>query len=863
MSEQWTSDPCPTAEVMLEVAGIGAWCLELSGDRTNLGWSRLTKRIHEVADDYAPRLDEALAFYPPEARALLEPAIAEAVRNGRGWDLELPLVTARGRRIWVRARGRLFSRDSRTVRLAGTFEDITARRLRALELERLTVVVNQMTNGAILTDRNGRTEWVNAAFTRLTGYTLDDLVGRKPGELLQGPDTDRAEVARIGAAIRAGESVEAELLNYQRDGTPYWIAMTITPVRAAAGQITGFIAIESDITARRRAEAAAAAELQHRAAAETLLRDIIDSLPSAVIAFDREERYLLANDTYRRFFPALRPHLRPGVTLQQVHEAKLETGLYHHHIAPDAPEQEKRAFLESWVASVRAGGASRVFRNHDGRWLQARERRSPSGTLVCVRTDITRLKEAEERSRLRAEQDPLTGLANRSLLFSRLAQQSRQQRSSESGFCLAVFDIDHFKSINDSLGHDAGDRLLRAVATRLGGVLRAGDTAARLGGDEFAVILPGVVTAERAQKVIARLVAAMARPVKIAGRRVPLSVSLGAALFPADADSGEALYRAADAALYEAKRQGRARWTLFDASLMEALERQNRLAVALRSAIAAGRLAIALQPQRRLRDDAHAGFEVLARWDDSGEPVSPAEFIPVAEEAGLMVPLGSFVLRAALAASRRMLDRGLEPGRMAVNVAAAQILSPDFVTFVRTCCAETGVAPDRLEIEVTETVLLDRSTERIAVVLDELRALGVVIALDDFGTGYASLAHLQRFPVQRLKIDKRFIAEAGTGSANALIARTVIGLAQGLGLESVAEGVETGAQAEYLRGLGCDIAQGYWISRPLDVEAAIDWLAAATGGMGKPAGTAARKARRRRRVEFVAPPRPAVETQVA
>lgn len=840
----------PNTEAMLEIAGIGAWCLELGGERTSLRWSALTKRIHEVADDYEPHLDDALAFYPTEARALLEPAIAEALRDGRDFDLELPLVTAKGRRIWVHARGRVLARDATTIRLAGTMADITARRLRALETERLTVVVNQMTNGAILTDREGRTEWVNAAFTKLTGYTLDDMAGRKPGQILQGPDTDRAEAARVGAAIRAGEPVEAELLNYHRDGTPYWIAMAITPVRTAAGDISGFIAIESDVTARRRAEAAAAAELQRRAAAETLLRDIIDSLPSAVIAFDRNDQFLLANATYMRFFPMMRPYLVPGVTLQQVHAAQVATGVYRHQIAPDAPDAKKRAFLASMIPSVEAGEGSRIFCNHDGRWLQARDRRSPSGTLIGVRTDITRLKRAEQRSRVRAERDALTGLANRSVLFSRLAQQLRAQRSPDAGFALAIFDIDHFKSINDSLGHDVGDQLLKVVARRLRRSLRAGDTAARLGGDEFAVILPGVVSAQTAQTVIDRLIAAVARPAKIDGRLVPISLSLGTALFPVDADSSEALCRAADAALYEAKRQGRARWALFDASLMQALERKNRLATALSSAISSGRLAIALQPQRRLRDGAHVGFEVLARWDDGVEPVSPADFIPVAEESGLIVPLGSFVLRSALAASRRMLDRGLEPGRMAVNVAAAQILAPDFVAFVRSCCAETGVSPDRLEIEVTETVLLDRSTERIAAVLDELRALGVIIALDDFGTGYASLAHLQRFPVQRLKIDKRFIADAGTKSANALIARTVIGLAQGLRLESVAEGVETAAQAEYLKALGCDIAQGYWIARPLDVDAAIDWLAAVTdSGVAKPNGASAGEPRRRRHAD--------------
>jgi diguanylate cyclase (GGDEF)-like protein/PAS domain S-box-containing protein len=847
MSEPGDADASSSADFMLEVAGIGAWCLEISGDRTSLSWSRLTKDIHEVAPDYEPNLTDALAFYPPEARAVLEPAIAAAVRDGRAWDLELPLVTAKGRRIWTRARGRVLARDAATVRLVGTFEDITARRQHALELERLTVVVRQMTNAAILTDREGRTQWVNAAFTRLTGYTLEEMAGRKPGELLQGPDTNRAEVARVSAAIRAGEAVEAELLNYHRDGTPYWIAVVISPVRNAAGELTGFVAIESDVTARRRAEAAAARELERRAAAETLLLDVIDSLPSAVIAYDADERFLLANRAYAAMFPALRPHLVPGATLRDIHAAKLATGLYVHEIAPDATEEEKQAWLDRWLASIRAAGASRVFRNHDGRWLQARERRSESGTLVCVRTDITRLKRAEQRSRRRAEQDELTGLANRSLLFSRLADHTRMRRSRDAGCCLITFDIDHFKSINDSLGHDAGDRLLKTVARRLARVVRSTDTVARLGGDEFAVILPDVVTAQAAQRFLSRLTSAVVKPVTIASRAVPLSLSLGAAFFPMDADTPDALYRAADSALYEAKRQGRGRWAFFDGSLKAMLERQAKLSDQLRSAIVEGRIGIKLQPQMRLSDGTHVGFEVLARWECDDESIGPSEFIAVAEETGLIVPLGALVLRSALGTVRRMLDRGLDPGRIAVNVAAAQLLAPDFVTSVRGLCGEIGVGTERLEIEVTETVLLDRSTDRIAQVLAELRALGVVIALDDFGTGYASLSHLQRFPVQRLKIDKRFVADIGSETAHALIARTVISLARGLKMESVAEGVETVAQARQLEALGCDIGQGYLISPPLSSDAAIRWLETArTAATVRPRAAATRASRRAR-----------------
>jgi EAL domain-containing protein (putative c-di-GMP-specific phosphodiesterase class I) len=283
--------------------------------------------------------------------------------------------------------------------------------------------------------------------------------------------------------------------------------------------------------------------------------------------------------------------------------------------------------------------------------------------------------------------------------------------------------------------------------------------------------------------------------------------------------------RCADAALYQAKRQGRGRWSFFDATLAAELAERARVAARLPVAIAEGRIGVALQPKQRLADGSHAGFEALARWQDGDEAIPPAVFVPIAEESGLAVALGDAVFTAACRALRALLAAGLAPGRMAVNVSTQQLLLPDAARRILDELARHGLDPRRLEIEITETVLLDRSTERIGATLAALRAAGVSIALDDFGTGYASLAHLTRFPITSLKIDRRFVTVLGMDSADALVAQTVIGLARGLGVETVGEGVETEAQRVMLRELGCDIAQGWLIARPLTPAAARRYLA--------------------------------------
>lgn len=556
--------------------------------------------------------------------------------------------------------------------------------------------------------------------------------------------------------------------------------------------------------------------------AQALLRELTDASPNAIIAYDRDERVIFFNPAYSALFPRMAAVTRIGASLEEMLRHGIAQGQF-----PDAgtkPETQM-AWLAQHLAEHRQPGPSRELALPEGRWVQLRERRSASGHLVCIRSDITRLKTAEENARRQSEEDALTGLCNRAALFRRLAGLRRGQRGRDPRTaCLLLFDLDHFKATNDSLGHPAGDALLCEIGRRGRGLLRGGDTFARLGGDEFAILLHGIGTPAQALSFMGRLRARLEQPLAYGTATITPSLSIGVSLFPEDAEDAEALFRCADTALYQAKREGRHCHSFFDRSIAEMLDRKARLADQLRRAIAEEDIEVALQPQLRTKDRRHRGFEALARWSKAAQPVPPSEFIPVAEEMGLIVPLGRLVLRRALSAMREFLRLGLEPGRVAVNVATAQLLSDDFAREVREELAAHGLGAEHLEIELTETTLLDRSAERIVQVLREFNAMGVSIALDDFGTGYASLSHLTQFPVNRLKIDRRFVRDIVASGSPSPIARTVIGLAHGLGLEAVAEGVETEAQMAYLDELGCDLVQGYLTGQPLGFEQAVAYL---------------------------------------
>jgi len=644
---------------------------------------------------------------------------------------------------------------------------------------------------------------------------LDEALGFYPQE-------SRDEIAdAIADALASGEPWDSEVRFVSALGRPCWVRVSGRAV-LRDGNPVRLVGTFEDVTARRDPDTAIKTESEGRIAAETMLREVLDALPDAVVAYDRDERAILFNRAHSRIFDRTAPWIDVGAPLEEVLRAGLAHGQY-----PDVGDdpEARETWLREQIAAHRGPGPAHLLRLPEGRWLQQRARRFSDGSFISIGTDITEMKTLAETAQRRTTEDPLTGLGNRTLLQCRLGGLVAGRRSDDTPeACLIFFDLDQFSTINDTRGHDFGDIMLRALADRLRGFLRVEDTAVRLSGDEFGLLLPGIGHACQAAAFIRRLRAELEQPYQIGPMRLAPTFSVGVALYPADAQDADGLFRCADTALHHAKRGGLGGTAYFEPGITAMLARRAHLADALREAIEAQGIEIALQPQADLRDGTHVGFEALARWSDGETRVPPVEFIPVAEDTGLIVPLGAQVLKLALSAMKRLREAGLEPGRVSVNVAAAQLLAGDFVDFVRRELQAHGAGPAELEIEVTETVLLDRSASRIAEVLAELEALGVSIALDDFGTGYASLSHLTRLSAHRLKIDRRFVCDIGTGGEPSPIARTIIGLAQGLGMQTVAEGVETEAQRAYLAEHGCDIMQGYLVARPLTPEGAEAYL---------------------------------------
>ena len=458
------------------------------------------------------------------------------------------------------------------------------------------------------------------------------------------------------------------------------------------------------------------------------------------------------------------------------------------------------------------------------KWVskKAQAVRNDAGEIIALEgiiDDITDRKRFEERLSFLAQYDVLTGLPNRALFYDRLRQALGRAKREQTMVGLMFLDLDRFKQINDTLGHAAGDRVLKVVADRLKGFLREVDTIARLGGDEFTVVIEGVSQPEQLSGVAEKMRNTLGEPVDLDGRDLSVSASIGITLYPRDSEDIEQLIKNADIAMYHAKhRGGRQQFQFYEQGMRPLAAEHLELETQLRRAIEEQEFVLHYQPVVDMASGRIAGMEALVRWQSPQGLISPAKFMPLAEESGLILDIGKWVLRAACTQARKWQREGLPSLRLAVNLSPLQLSQQDLLASIMEILRESGLAPQHLELEITENTVMERSRDTMAT-LTRLEQLGVQISVDDFGTGYSNLAYLKQFPVHSLKIDHSFVRDITTHRDDAAIVSAMIAMAKSLGLGVVAEGVETRQQLDFLRAAGCASYQGYYFSVPLPAAA--------------------------------------------
>jgi diguanylate cyclase (GGDEF)-like protein/PAS domain S-box-containing protein len=582
------------------------------------------------------------------------------------------------------------------------------------------------------------------------------------------------------------------------DGEIRWVAVNTGPMFDDDGVFQGAVGAMEDITERTEAMRDS-----------RRLTDIFEATHDLVAIADGEGSLLYLNRSGREFF---------GIDERMPLESFDMLGSFGPELVDRMtteiqPSIEREGMWSGELSMSRADGA---VVHHRAQLLVHKNDDGQSEFFSAVLHDISERKEIEHRLAHQAMHDPLTGLPNRALLLDRLDRALRRARRQQRRVAVLFLDLDHFKVVNDSLGHGLGDRLLVSISERLQAALRPTDTVARFGGDEFVVLCEDLLDQQDAVAIAERVNEAVSGPFVIDDVEVFVGVSIGIA-FPDSTDADpETLIRDADAAMYQAKDRGRARWVIFDnamrASAVDRLDIEN----ALRRALERRELRVFYQPMIELATGCVVGVEALLRWEHPERGLLlPGDFITVAEETGLIVPIGSWVLDHACRQVQRWQAsmRDLPPLVLAVNLSGRQLGHPRLVDDVAAVLNETAIDPSNVDLEITESVLMD-DVEMSEETLGRLKRLGVKLVVDDFGTGYSSLSYLRRFPVDVLKVDRSFVDGLGSDSGDSAIVNAVVTLAHTLGLHAVAEGVETAEQLSELRRLGCDTAQGFYFARP-------------------------------------------------
>ncbi len=656
-----------------------------------------------------------------------------------------------------------------------------------------------------------------------------ELYNFAPDRLRRGMTLD--EIVRYSSALghHPGITPEAFLANYTKElldnrrGARAKTRETLSGGRIVEADHVfssglGWVVTHEDVT-----DAVEQSETVQRRKSELERQNIrldaaVNNISQGLCMYDRNGRLVICNEPYARIYNLPQQYLQPGTQLEDILGYLFDQGM---------SAGENRESYIAWRRDViERGVQGKNIHELNGRTIMMQHHPMKDGGWVSTHEDITEQRQTEQRIRHLARHDALTDLPNRIQFLEEMAAIETAIMRGERAAVLCI-DLDHFKAINDTLGHAMGDAVLKQVSARLWGTTRETDTLARLGGDEFSLLLRPIDGPRDAAIVAERIVKAIAAPFTIAGHNIVIGASVGVAMAPSDGADTDALMKNADLAAYRAKSDGRSTYHFFEPGMDAALQRRRSVEAGLRTALHDRQLHLAFQPLVGLAESRITCFEALLRWEHPERgAISPVEFIPVAEETGLIVPIGEWVLREACRTAAGW------PGkvRVAVNMSPVQFKNPHLFEMVRAALGDARLSPDRLEIEITESLLLADNEQTLSI-LHRLRDIGVRIALDDFGTGYSSLSYLRSFPFDKIKIDRSFMRDLARKGDSLAIIKAIIGLGHSLGISMVAEGVETEEQLNAVRDQGCNEVQGFFFSPPMP-PAAVQLLLDTTGGRG-------------------------------
>ncbi|MDX3925661.1 MAG: EAL domain-containing protein [Shinella sp.] len=651
-------------------------------------------------------------------------------------------------------------------------------------------------------DTDGRVVNWNAGAERNKGYKAEEIIGHHFSRFYSAEDR-QAGLPQIAleTALKEGK-YEDEGWRYRKDGSRFWAKVLIDPIRDASGELIGYAKITKDVT-KEKADADRIADITRN------LDVALENMSQGLCLFDRREKLVLANRRYSEIFGFSDDRIRPGVTFREI----INSGLMDAHADPDIWQPIARdIYARHRAITQQVQGGTVVEKLPNGSSVQIKYRTLPDGGWVGTYEDITERLRSEEQIAFMARHDGLTGLPNRSSFRDELEFQIGYAGRVGGKVAVIGIDLDKFKEINDTRGHAVGDEVLTTLARRMRECLEADENIARFGGDEFAASKRFDDISEL-NDFVKRLERCLTEEIKVDGYEIKPGASLGISIYPIDGDNVEMLLNNADLAMYRAKESLTQSVCFYEVSMDEAARRRRLIANDLWMAAERNELHLHYQVQKSVNTGETIGYEVLLRWQhpERGQ-ITPSEFIPIAEECGAILTIGEWVLREAC----REAASWNNEYKIAVNLSPVQLANTDVANLVHRVLIETGLKPQRLELEITESTIIG-DKERALKTLRQIKALGVTIAIDDFGTGYSSLETLRSFPFDKIKLDRSFMSEVESSQEAKAIIRAILALGHSLKVPILAEGVETQNQLEILFREGCDEAQGFFLGRPAPI----------------------------------------------